>query len=152
MGKNTKKGVVLKDVEPNDFVATYAAYLKKTGKIELPAWVDLIKLAPFKELAPTSSDWYYFRCAAIARRVYLRPGTGIGGLTKVFGGNSRRGVITDRFNRAARGNIRHCLQQLEKIGIVEHTPKGGRKMTPEGMRDLDRIAQRIVFPHLFESS
>ena len=36
--------------------------LKKAGKIEIPKYVDLIKLAHFKELAPMDNDWYYYRC------------------------------------------------------------------------------------------
>merc|ERR1712071_426082 len=124
-------------------------YLKKAGKIEIPKYVDLVKLALFKELAPMDNDWYYVRCAAIARRMYIRPGTGVGGLTKIFGGNDRRGVRPGRFQKSSAGVIRHCLQQLEKMGIVEHTPNGGRKMTKEGQRDLDRIAQQVLYPQLF---
>ncbi len=30
-------------------------------QIQLPSWVDLIKTAKFKELAPYDPDWYYVR-------------------------------------------------------------------------------------------
>jgi small subunit ribosomal protein S19e len=141
---------VVKDVEPHEFIAAYAAYLKKAGKIELPKYVDVIKLGCFKEQAPTDPDWYYTRCAAIARRVYIYPTTGVGGFRKVFGGNDRRGVRPGHFIKSSGGIIRHCLQQLEKMGIVEIAPHGGRVMTKEGRRDLDRIAQQVLYPELFQ--
>lgn len=56
------KPAVVKDVDPQKFIAAYAAYLKKAGKIEIPKYVDVIKLAQFKELAPADPDWYYTRC------------------------------------------------------------------------------------------
>lgn len=136
------RAVVVKDVDPHQFIAAYAAYLKKAGKIEIPSYVDIVKLASFKELAPMDPDWYYIRCAAIARRIYVKSGTGVGGLSKIFGGNSRRGVRPGRYTHSSTGVIRHALQQLEKMGIVEITPNGGRQMTKEGQRDLDRIARK----------
>ncbi len=51
----------VKDVSPHEFVVAYAAHLKRTGKVELPAWADIVKTGPFKELAPYDSDWYYIR-------------------------------------------------------------------------------------------
>jgi hypothetical protein len=43
------------------FIKAYAAYLKRTGKLEVPKWVDLVKTGTFKELAPYDPDWYYIR-------------------------------------------------------------------------------------------
>lgn len=65
--------------------------------------------------------------AAIARRVYIYPTTGVGGFRKVFGGNDRRGVRPGHFIKSSGGIIRHCLQQLEKMGIVEIAPHGCAK-------------------------
>jgi small subunit ribosomal protein S19e len=56
------KPAIVKDVDPQHFINAYAAYLKKAGKIEIPKYVDVIKLASFKELAPMDPDWYYTRC------------------------------------------------------------------------------------------
>jgi len=38
-----------------------AAHLKKGGKLKVPEWVDLVKTAKSKELAPYDPDWYYIR-------------------------------------------------------------------------------------------
>lgn len=54
-------GCTVKDVPPAEFVTTYAAYLKRVGQVEIPPWVDTIKTAPRKELAPYDQDWFYIR-------------------------------------------------------------------------------------------
>ena len=72
------KVYTLKDVSSHDLVLAFAQHLKKEGKMQVPKWVDLAKTGPFKELAPYDQDWYYIRAAAIARRVYLRGGVGVG--------------------------------------------------------------------------
>ena len=41
---------------------------------------------------------------------------------------------------------RAILKQLESVGVVEKDPKGGRRITPSGQRDLDRIAGRVAVP------
>ena len=78
-GESAPRGVTVKDVASHDFVIAYAAHLKRIGKIEVPKWADLVKTATHKELAPYDPDWYYIRAAAIARRVYLRAGSGLAG-------------------------------------------------------------------------
>lgn len=54
-------GYCVKDVSPGEFVAAYAAYLKRAGNIELPKWVDIVKTGTHKELAPYDPDWFYIR-------------------------------------------------------------------------------------------
>ena len=73
----------VKDVKSEVFVAEFAKYLKRSGKIELPKYVDFAKTGHAKELSPYNPDWYYVRAAALARRVYTRPGTGVGGFRRV---------------------------------------------------------------------
>ncbi len=124
----------------------------------------------YRELAPYNPDWYYVRAAAVARKVYLRPGRGVGGLRKAFGSVERRGVLTNHHKKAAGGVIRHILKQLEKLDVVQMSSNGGRKMTSNGQQviifacfaasltfaithhvfsqcnhqDLDRIAGQVV--------
>ncbi len=88
----------------------------------------------YRELAPYNPDWYYVRAAAVARKVYLRPGRGIGGLRKAFGSVERRGVLTNHHKKGAGGVIRHILKQLEKLNVVQKSSKGGRKMTSNGQQ------------------
>jgi ribosomal protein S19E (S16A) len=56
--------------------------------MKVPEWVDLVKSARFKELAPYDEDWYYTRCAALARHIYFRSPVGVGAVTKIFGGEN----------------------------------------------------------------
>jgi small subunit ribosomal protein S19e len=59
--EKTPTGTTVKDVAAADFVSAYAAHLKRVGNVELPQWVDTVKTASRKELAPYDPDWYYIR-------------------------------------------------------------------------------------------
>ena len=42
-------------------------------QMQLPNWVDLVKTATFKELAPYDPDWYYVRAGGSgARQVWCQ--------------------------------------------------------------------------------
>ena len=73
-------------------------------------------------------------------------GLGVGALRRSYGGRDKsRGCAPERHALAAGGLVRHILQQLESIGIVEKSADGskkGRRITPQGQRDLDLIAGR----------
>lgn len=51
----------VRDVNAHAFVKAYAAFLKKSGKITVPKWVEYAKTASFKELGPLDPDWFYIR-------------------------------------------------------------------------------------------
>ncbi|XP_058113374.1 small ribosomal subunit protein eS19-like [Magnolia sinica] len=134
----------VKDVSPHDFVKAYSAHLKRSGKVELPHWIDTVKTATFKELAPYDPDWYHIRAASIARKIYLRQGIGVGGFQKIYGGRKRNGARPPHFCKSSGSIARHILQQLQKLNIIDIDPKGGRRITSSGQRDLDQVAGRIV--------
>ena len=138
------RGICVRDVAATEFIKAYAEHLKNSDKFDLPVWADTVKTGVFKELAPYGDDWYYIRAASIARKVYLRPGIGIGQLQKWYGGSYRRGARTEHFRKAASGVIRSVLLQLEDMRVVEKISAGGRKVTIVGQQDLDRIAGSIV--------
>ncbi len=54
-------GVTVKDVPAQEFVVAYAQHLKRAGRLHVPKWADLVKTAPYKELAPYDPDWFYIR-------------------------------------------------------------------------------------------
>ncbi|CAJ0958145.1 unnamed protein product, partial [Mesorhabditis belari] len=129
-----------KDVDSAEVVKYIAHFLKKSGKVKLPECADLVKLGQSKELAPIDPDWYYIRCAAIARRLYSRP-TGVGGLRKIYGGKLRRGVRPNHWIAGCGSVCRRALQTLEHLKWVEKGPEGkGRIISKQGRKDLDRIA------------
>jgi small subunit ribosomal protein S19e len=53
--------VSVRDVNAHTFIKTYAAFLKKSGKVPVPKWTDTVKTAAFKELGPLDPDWFYVR-------------------------------------------------------------------------------------------
>ncbi|XP_009111980.2 40S ribosomal protein S19-3 [Brassica rapa] len=140
----TMTGKTVKDVSPHEFVKAYAAHLKRSGKIELPAWTDIVKTGKLKELAPYDPDWYYIRAASMARKVYLRGGLGVGAFRRIYGGSKRNGSRPPHFCKSSGGVARHILQQLQTMNIVDLDTKGGRKITSSGERDLDQVAGRIA--------
>ncbi|KAG0500742.1 hypothetical protein HPP92_000814 [Vanilla planifolia] len=141
--ETVKVGRTLKDVSPHEFVKAYAAHLKRSGKIELPEWTDIVKTGLFKELAPYDPDWYYIRAASMARKIYLRQGIGVGRFQRIYGGRKRNGSRPTHFCKSSGAIARHILQQLQKMNIIEPDEKGGRKITSQGRRDLDQVAGRV---------
>jgi small subunit ribosomal protein S19e len=137
-------GITVKDVSAQSFIRAYAAHLKRSGKLSVPKWVDLAKNGTYKELPPSDPDWFYVHAAAVARHVYLRGGVGVGALRKRYGGRVNRGTRPSH-HAISSGNVeRKALQALEKIKVLEQHPEGGRRITSDGQRDLDRIAAQVA--------
>jgi len=134
----------VRDISADSFIDAYASHLKRSGKLEVPTWVDLVKTGSYKELAPYDPDWYYVRAAAVARHIYLRKHVGVGSLTKLHGGRNRRGNRPSHHAESSASVQRKVCQSLEKIGVLEKAPDGGRRISQDGQRDLDRIATAVV--------
>jgi small subunit ribosomal protein S19e len=115
----------------------------RSGKLKVPEWVDIVKTGKHKELPPVDPDWYYIRCAAVARHIYVRSPAGVGGMTRAFGGPYRRGVRGRKHSNGSPAIARKALQALEAIKWVEKHPSGGRRLTAQGRQDLDAIATKV---------
>jgi small subunit ribosomal protein S19e len=137
-------GTTVRDVDSHKFITAYAAHLKRSGKLPVPAWTDMVKTASFKELAPYNADWFYVRAASLARHIYLRPGCGVGALRTVYGGRKNRGTRHSKHAEASGSVIRKAMQALEKLKLVAVDPNGGRRITVDGQRDLDAVAQLLA--------
>jgi small subunit ribosomal protein S19e len=87
---------------------------------------------------------YLLPSAAVARHIYLRKHVGIGALTKLHGGRNRRGNRPSHHHDSSASVQRKVCQSLEKIGVLEKAPDGGRRISQDGQRDLDRIATAVV--------
>ncbi|KAI9898305.1 hypothetical protein N3K66_006665 [Trichothecium roseum] len=135
----------VRDVDAQKFIEAYAAFLQRQAKLPVPGWVDTVKTGHAKELPPQDQNWWYTRCASIARHIYLRKTVGVGRLRKVHGTAKNRGAAPSHHYRASGSVDRKAVQALEKIGIIEEDEdKGGRRITQQGQRDLDRIAQTVL--------
>jgi small subunit ribosomal protein S19e len=129
----------------NERIADHLSPNSFYSQMEVPTWVDIVKTASYKELAPYDPDWFYIRAASMARKLYVSGNMGVGAFRKNYGGARNDGVC--RFHHAiGSGSVaRAVLKQLEAVGVVEKGPKG-RRITPSGQRDLDRIAGRVKVP------
>merc|ERR1712098_439047 len=140
-----KMGISVKDVDAHHFTKALAEFLKKTGKVKVPEWSDIVKLGRHKELSPYDEDWYFIRAASIARHLYIRAPCGMGAFTKLYGGKKRNGTAPSHNCRASTTVLRKVLQALESLKMVEQDVNtGGRRLTGQGRRDLDRIASQIA--------
>jgi ribosomal protein S19E (S16A) len=122
----------------------------------------LCAAAFWKELAPSNPDWFYVRVgtlvlslwcvrfdairppmpASVARRIYMRNGVGVGWLSKAYSGAARRGCAPNRREFAARGTIRHAIQQLEKLKVVSKNKNGyARDVVADARNQLTSRAQ-----------
>ncbi|KAF1388190.1 hypothetical protein PFLUV_G00087630 [Perca fluviatilis] len=137
-------GVTVKDVNQQEFVRALSAFLKKSGKLKVPDWVDLVKLGKHKELAPSDENWFYIRAASTVRHLYLRGGAGVGSMTKIYGSRQRNGVCPAHYSVGSKNVARKVLQALELLKMIEKDPNGGRRLTAQGTRDLDRIAGQVA--------
>lgn len=136
----------VRDVDAQQFIDAYAAFLKRQGKLPVPGWVDTVKTGHFKELPPQSMDWFYVRAAAVARHVYMRKSVGVGRLRKAHGGQKNRGSRPSHHVDASGSVDRKVMQALEKIGVLEENPKGGRRISQQGQRDL--VSRNFKFEEL----
>ena len=135
-------GCGVQDVDANEWIEAFAQHLKAQGKLEIPEFVDYAKTGISRVLPPSNPDWFYVKSAAILRRIYIRPFTGIGGLKKVFGstwGQSR----PLHFKKASGSVIRKSLQGLEGLNLIAKSDDEGRIITKAGRRDCDRIALKV---------
>jgi small subunit ribosomal protein S19e len=55
------------------------------------------------------------------------------------------GTNTSHFRKGSGKIVRYCMQQLEEMGIIEVDEKtGGRRLTPEGQREMDTVAVQVA--------
>lgn len=117
-------GTTVRDVNAHTFIKAYAAHLKRTGALNVPSWVDIVKTGKAKELPPMDPDWFYVRVASIARHIYLRAGVGVGALCKVHGSKMNRGNRPSHHSTGSGSIDRKALQALEKIKILQKDSQG----------------------------
>ena len=143
--KRTPTNIVYRDVPAQEFITAYASFLQRQGKLEVPGYVDIVKTSAGNEMPPQDSEgWFYMRAASVARHIYMRKQVGVGKLNKLYGNAKNRGSRPSKHVDASGSVNRKVLQALEKIGIVEISPKGGRRISENGQRDLDRIAAQTL--------
>ncbi len=131
------------DVPPNVLIEKVSKELMSRYDITPPPWTPFVKTGVHKERSPDNPDWWYVRCAALLRRLYVDGPVGVSRLRTKYGGKQRRGSKPERFRKGSGSIIRKALQQLEKAGLVQKTPRG-RSISNLGMSLLDNLADNII--------
>ncbi len=130
------------EVDSARLIDVAAQKLKEKG-IAKPTYVDYVKTGPSKERIPEQRDFWYLRCSALLRQVYINGPIGISRLRTRYG--SRKGHVVTRHHHMKAGGsiITDALNALEKNGYIKKT-KSGREITASGKSFLDKIANEIV--------
>ena len=113
-------------------------------EIEQPDWADFVKTGSHKETAPEQEDWYYIRCAAVLRRVYVDGPLGVSRLRTIYGGSKNNGHGPEHHQDASGKVIRTALQNLEEAGYLELEEGEGRVVTEDGKSFLDLKAEEVL--------
>ena len=138
-----RKGATVRDVSANKWVRAMAGHLKQSGKLFVPNCTELMKQCNANQRAPQNPDWYFYRCAAVLRRVYCRPGTGYGGMGKAFGMLKNNGSRPEKTVKALRGLLHWACRSLEGLKLIQKGKEQGRILTREGRRACDTIAFNV---------
>ncbi len=134
----------IKAVDPQKFNISLKEELKKIEEINPPIWSKFVKSGVHKERIPQQDDFWYVRSASILRRLYMDGPIGVERLRSYFGGKQRGGHRPAHFRKASGNSIRKIVQQLEASGlVVRNADKNGRKLSPAGMKLLDKIAKGV---------
>jgi small subunit ribosomal protein S19e len=128
-----KKGITVKDIAASEYIKALATHFKNSGALEVPSWADHVKTGCFKQLGPLDPDWYYVRAgliniiylfilASIARKIYIRQGSGVGALKDSYGGSKNCGSCPCHHFKGSGKIIRLIIHQLEKAKLLEIVP------------------------------
>jgi len=132
------------DVPAEAFIQKLTKYLlENVDEVTPPSWGAFVKTSVHSQRPPDMEHWWYTRCASLLRKIYLKGPVGVSRLRLEYGGKSP-GRGRPEHSRRGGGNIlRKALQQLEKAGLVETTPRNGRVITGKGRSLLDKLAAEI---------
>ena len=135
--------MTLRDIPASIFISTYGNFLKNSGQIQLPSWIEIIKSGPHKIYSPASNDWVYSRFASLVRRIYINGGQGVGKLRKIFGGKKKRGAKPSIKKSSGGKIVRLALKELERLKIIEKNSTGRRYITKKARKDIDIRSKKI---------
>ena len=143
--------VNIKDVPQDKLVERLANHLKNNvPQVKPPQWAMFVKTGRNKDRPPHNEDWWYYRAAAIMRRLYLNGPVGVSRLRSSFSYRAKMGPRTrsERTVKAGGAIIRNILHQLEAAGLVTivKAPDGkvlGRALTPQGRSLVDKLAAEL---------
>ena len=134
----------LYDVPTKELIDEVAKKLQNDKSIVLPEENRYVRTGVHKENPPTNKDWWYVRCAAILRKIYIKNIIGIEQLRAEYGGGKNRGSKPSKARSGSGSIARRAVQQLEKAGYVTRIKGKGRVLTPKGRSFLDNTSHEVM--------
>jgi small subunit ribosomal protein S19e len=132
------------DVPASKFIEKVAKYLKENvDDVTPPSWASFAKTGAHVQRQPQNQDWWYIRCASLLRKIYVHDAVGVEKLSSKYGGRKDFGVKPEHTVKAGRAIIRKALQQLEAAGLIETLKPRGRRVTREGRKLLQGLAEDV---------
>ena len=147
-----KNGFTVLDAPSNKFINEVAAFFKEKNIIKLPKYSALVKCSKSNDTEPINPDYFYYRAAAICRKLYLTKSKniGVGSLRVMFSKKQRRGCQPPKTFRGAGKIIRDIVIQLKNQKYVdsyhgkEDETNSGLFLTKTGRSELDKIAAGLM--------
>jgi small subunit ribosomal protein S19e len=132
------------DVPASKLIEKLATYLKENvDAVNPPPWASMAKTGPHVQRQPENPDWWYIRCASLLRKIYVHSPIGTEKLRAEYGGRKDFGVKREHAAKAGGAIIRKALQQLEAAGLIETLKPHGRRVTKDGRKLLQELAEDI---------
>jgi len=132
------------DVPASKLIEKVATYLKENvDAISPPSWASIAKTGPHVQRQPQNPDWWYVRCASLLRKIYVHNPIGTEKLRAEYGGRKDFGVKPEHAVKAGGSAIRKALQQLEAAGLIETLKPQGRRVTKDGRKLLQELAEDV---------
>lgn len=133
------------DVPAPKLIEKVAKYLKENvDAVTPPAWASVAKTGSHVEKQPQNPEWWYVRSASLLRKVYVHGPIGLERLRAEYGGQRGFTVTREHAFKSGGSNIRKALQQLQAAGLIEITRPKGRKVTKEGRKLLQELAEDLA--------
>lgn len=132
------------DVPASKFIEKLAKYLKENvDEVTPPAWASVAKTGAHVQRLPENPDWWYKRCASLLRKIYVHGPIGTEKLRAAYGGRKDFGIKPEHAVKAGASAVRKAMQQLEAAGFIEKALPHGRKITKEGRKRLNEVADDL---------
>lgn len=132
------------DVSAAQLIDAAKKEMKKLKEIEPPEWSKYIKTGAHKERPPVDPEWWWTRCAAVLRSIYMKGPVGVTRLRTKYGGRRNCGSKPEKFRKGSGKIIRTCLQQLEKAELIKKQGTRGRIVTAKGKSFLDKLSAKLA--------
>jgi len=136
------------DVPASALIDAVAEEFADHDAIESPDWAEFTKSGADAELPPEQEDFWERRAASLLRKVADDGPVGVERLSTEYGGSkagsNRYRVAPPHRADGSKKIIRTALTQLEDADLVLTADGEGRRVTADGQRLLDDVADDVI--------